>query len=110
MKLLFDQQLSPGLVRRLAEVFPESSHVHVQGFGEAIDGVVWAFARDHGHTIVTKDADFADLAALRGPPPKVVWLRIGNCTTSEIESLLRAQQDAIHGLLADSGAAILSLW
>ena len=34
----------------------------------------WAYARDHGYTIVSKDNDFRQYAFLYGPPPKVLWL------------------------------------
>jgi predicted nuclease of predicted toxin-antitoxin system len=46
---------------------------------------IWAFAGSEGYTIVTKASDFNDLSALRGAPSKVIWVRIGNCTTTEIE-------------------------
>ena len=42
--------------------------------------------------IVSKDEDFHQLSFLHGPPPKVVWVRLGNCTTSDIEHLLRRSQ------------------
>jgi predicted nuclease of predicted toxin-antitoxin system len=50
---------------------------------------IWRFAKDHELTIVTQDPDFADMAALYGPPPKVVWLRCGNQPNSTIESIIR---------------------
>jgi predicted nuclease of predicted toxin-antitoxin system len=49
---------------------------------------IWQFAKQNGFTIVTFDADFFDLSILRGFPPKVVWLRTGNLTTSEIAELI----------------------
>ncbi len=39
--------------------------------------------------LVTKDEDFHRLSVLQGAPPKVVWIRIGNCTTAQIARLLR---------------------
>ena len=59
--------------------------------------------------IVSKDADFADLAAFWGPPPKVILLRVGNCTTSEIESILRREHAAIVALHDDPQIALLRL-
>jgi predicted nuclease of predicted toxin-antitoxin system len=45
---------------------------------------IWQLARDHGCLLVTKDEDFRRLSELRGAPPKVVWLRVGNCTTRDL--------------------------
>lgn len=37
MKLLFDQNLSPRLVDRLADLYPHAAHVDILGLGEADD-------------------------------------------------------------------------
>lgn len=69
MKLLFDHNLSPQLVSRLRDCFPNSSHVFPLGLATASDLVVWTYARNEGFTIVTKDADFNDAAILHGVNP-----------------------------------------
>jgi predicted nuclease of predicted toxin-antitoxin system len=89
MRLLLDENLSPRLVRDLADLFPGSIHVHECGLGESADSQVWDFAREKSLTILSKDSDFCELSALRGSPPKVIWLHIGNCSTAEMEALLR---------------------
>ena len=109
MKLLFDHQLSPRLVQRLVDLFPESSHVLSLGLDRAADSVVWEFAGANGFTIATKDSDFSDLSMLHGYPPKVVWIRIGNCTTGQIEALLRRHQQAIRQLETDADAGLLMI-
>jgi predicted nuclease of predicted toxin-antitoxin system len=81
MRLLFDEQLSEQLPRLLAGAFPESLHVRQLGAGGASDEVVWRLAAERGCLLVTKDEDFHRLSVLQGPPPKVIWLRVGNCTT-----------------------------
>ncbi|MGM0575655.1 MAG: DUF5615 family PIN-like protein [Myxococcota bacterium] len=91
MKLLFDQNLSPRLVRALEEVFPGSDHVRNVGLGAADDETIWRHAADNGFAIVSKDADFHQMSFLYGPPPKVVWLRVGNCSTDAFEARLRAR-------------------
>jgi len=85
VKLLFDQNLSPKLVKRLADLYPESSHVYVVGIERASDNETRDYARREGFVIVTKDSDFSDLCVLLGFPPKVIWIRRGNCTTDAIE-------------------------
>jgi predicted nuclease of predicted toxin-antitoxin system len=89
LKLLLDENLSPLLAQRVDDLFPGSTQVELCGLLSAPDESVWNFAREHGFVIVTKDSDFSELSILRGSPPKVIWLRIGNCTTSRAENALR---------------------
>jgi len=110
VKLLFDQNLSPKLVKRLADLYPNSDHLDLLGLGAAEDTLVWEHAKDNGFVVVTKDADFADLSVLRGFPPKVVWIRRGNCSTTDIEDLLRDHNSEIEDLAADSTSGILTLF
>jgi len=79
--LLFDQNLSPRLVTRLTDVYPNSLHVDTLGLGTSSDRDVWEYARLNAFIIVTKDADFSELSVLLGTPPKVIWIRRGNCYT-----------------------------
>lgn len=110
MKLLFDNQISPRLVNRLTELFPGSNHVYTVGLGEADDRDIWEYARTHHFIIVAKDSDFNDLSVLYGFPPKVVWLRMGNCTTTSIETALRNHKENIEMLDIDRNAGILTLY
>ena len=89
MRLLFDQNLSPHLYETLRDLYPESLHVRSVGLESASDYVVWQYARDNRLTIVSKDSDFRQLSFTLGYPPKVIWIRRGNCSTTEIESILR---------------------
>jgi predicted nuclease of predicted toxin-antitoxin system len=36
---------------------------------------IWDYAKSHLYVIVTQYVDFANLVALYGPPPKVIWIR-----------------------------------
>jgi len=89
MKLLFDENLSPRLVEMLADVYPDSAQVDRVGLGSASDAVVWEYAKAQGFVIVSKDSDYQELSTIKGHPPKFIWLRRGNCSTRQIESLLR---------------------
>lgn len=96
MRLLFDQSLLRKLVARLADVFPDSSHVFEVGLSEASDLVDWSEAqRREECAIVSKDSDFNEMLLLRGCPPYVVWTRRRNCSTDEIESLIRSRKSQI---------------
>jgi predicted nuclease of predicted toxin-antitoxin system len=109
VKLLFDQNVSPRLVGRLAELYPGSTHVRDVGLERADDSTVWQYAADEGFMIVSKDADFHQRSLVFGPPPKVVWVRLGNCRTEDIERLLRDRVGAIRDFAADPEAAFLAL-
>jgi predicted nuclease of predicted toxin-antitoxin system len=110
MKLLFDHNLSPQLVNRLRDCFPTASHVALIGLANASDLAVWTYAQNEGFSIVTKDADFNDVAILRGFPPKIIWIRLGNCTTKEIEETLRRHQVEIAEFVDDSRSAVLEIF
>jgi predicted nuclease of predicted toxin-antitoxin system len=109
MKLLFDQNVSPRLVRRLADIYPDSLHVREVGLRDADDAEIWEYAKLHGFTIVSKDWDFQQRSLLYGHPPKFIWLRVGNCPVGVIESLLRKHSVAIHTFGLDDKRSHLML-
>jgi len=109
VKLLFDQNLSPRLVQRLSDLYPSSVHVFSIGLDQASDGEVWNYARQSGFTLVTQDADFSEMSEVLGYPPKVIWIRRGNCSTNQIESILRRHSEAIARLDEDATAGILTV-
>lgn len=109
MKLLFDQNLSPRLVGLLAAEFPGSAHVRDIGMAAAPDPAVWAHAAAGGFTVVSKDTDFQQRALLYGHPPKVVWVRLGNCSTAAVAALLRFRLADVQAFVADPAASFLAL-
>ncbi len=109
MKLLFDHHLSRKLVARVADLFPQSSHVTFHGLDRAEDLAIWSFARNGDYLIVTKDSDFNDLVTLRGAPPKIIWIRVGNCTTMTIESIIRRNYRSIETFAQDATSVILEI-
>ena len=108
MKLLLDENLSPRLPRVLGDLFPDSLHVEDAGLDESADEIIRRYAVEHGLAIVTKDAEFAEHCLVKGAPPKVVWIRRGNCSTATVESLLRVHRDEIDEL-GKSDAPLLRL-
>ncbi|MDJ1181694.1 DUF5615 family PIN-like protein [Roseofilum casamattae] len=110
MMLLFDQNLSPRLVNRLADIYPDSMHVDLLGLASVPDREVWDYASLHNDLIVTKDADFSELSILLGFPPKVIWIRRGNCSTGDLEQLLRDNYDAVVSLSQETNVGILTLF
>ena len=109
MKLLFDENLSRRLVARLADLFPESSHVALEGLLQNPDIVVWEYAKARGFAIVTADADFYELSTTFGPPPKVIWLRGCDYPTGIAEALIRQQAIRIAEFLQNEDQGVLVL-
>ena len=99
MNLLFDQNISFRIVKPLKIVYPGARHV--SEIGLKTDMQIWDFAKENRHTIVTFDSDFYDLMALRGHPPKIIWLRIGNTTTRNLTKLFEHHFDIIKSFLTD---------
>lgn len=109
MKLLFDQNLSYRLVSLLAIEYPGSVHARDVGLSTADDQRVWEYAAARGFAIVSKDTDFQPRALLYGHPPKVVWIRRGNCTSADVAMLLRSRRDELLVFEADADSAFLVL-
>jgi predicted nuclease of predicted toxin-antitoxin system len=109
MRMLFDQNLSHRLVAALVAEFPGLRHVRDVGFTSASDSVVWKYAATQGCVIVSKDTDFQQRALLFGQPPKVIWVRLGNCTTEDVAALLRSRVSDIPSFEADPLASFLVL-
>jgi len=109
VRLLFAQNLSPHLVRLLANLYPDSVHVHELGLDAAPDTELWTYAAAQGFTIVSKDADFHERSLLLGHPPKVIWIRLGNCSVNESAALLRDRSVVVRHFHEDPDAAFLAL-
>jgi len=110
LKLLFDQNLSRKLPAQLGDIYPESRHVIDLGLSQASDSDIWQYAKENDLSLVSKDTDFQQRSLLYGSPPKFIWLRVGNCSTAHIESLLRRSSPIIHTFLRDSTESHLILY
>lgn len=109
MKLLLDQNLSRRLLPELEVYFPGSTQVALCGLDTATDTALWDFARAQGFTIMTKDADFLELALVRGFPPKVVLLNLGNVSNRCVREILLEQAPQIRNFLESGAQGILEI-
>jgi predicted nuclease of predicted toxin-antitoxin system len=107
--LLFDENLAVRLVAELTDLYPGCTHIAEQGLTGGSDRAIWQHARDHGLIIVSKDEDFQRLSVLYGIPPKVIWIRLGNCSTADIARLLSERRNEIGRFADDEEAAFLAL-
>jgi predicted nuclease of predicted toxin-antitoxin system len=109
VKLLLDENLSPRLIEQLSDLYPGSAHVHQCGLASTDDAAIWEFAKSNGFTIVSKDSDFQERSILSGSPPKLIWVRARNCTTAEVESLLRSALSAVTRFVQEDEETCLIL-
>lgn len=109
MKLLLDQNISQRLLPDLCGEFPDSSQVRLLGLDRATDIEIWDFARREDFSIVTKDADFLELSMLRGSPPKVIWLNIGNVPNALVRSTLLRHRSTIADFLNNDADGVLEI-
>ena len=109
MKLLFDENLSPVLPELLADRFPESRHVRDCGLKGCSDDHIWSFAKENGFVVVSKDSDFVQRSLLHGAPPKLVWLRLGNCSRQDVLRLVTRHENAILAMKDSEAETVLVL-
>lgn len=109
MKLLFDENLSYRLIKKLKNVLPESIHVNDAGLSSADDQSIWEYAKKNNFLIISKDIDFHQLSFLYGHPPKIIWLRCGNVSTDDIEKIILQNITKIKDFFLDPLASFLAL-
>lgn len=96
MKLLLDQNISYRISNKIQDIYPGSKQVRDLGIENAKDSQLWSYAKDNDFCIVTFDGDFYEIGLLKGYSPKVIWLRLGNSSTKNIEKILRNNFELIH--------------
>ena len=69
----------------------------------------WRFAKERGFAIVTKDSDFNEILVLKGLPPKVVWIRMGNCRVSHMEKLIRSKFIVLREFFHNRGSGLMEV-
>ncbi len=101
MKLLFDQNISFRLVKKLKDIFSNAKQVRELGLENSTDSEIFDYAKKNDYSIVTFDSDFCDLNIIRGFPPKIIWIRTGNTTTKNLELIIRGKSETIKTFLKE---------
>jgi predicted nuclease of predicted toxin-antitoxin system len=109
VKALIDQNLSFRLVDVLLPRFSGSCHVRDVGLAGEDDERIWRFARDEEFCILTKDNDFLARALVRGHPPQVIQVCLGNASTRQIAAVLRTRADDIERFVAANAESVFLL-
>lgn len=109
MKFVVDNQLPRALARLLVELGHDAVHVLDIELGQSDDRAIWAYATEHGYAVISKDADFADLALLDPHRVQVIWVRIGNCRRSVLLEVFKSALETIERKL-DGGETLIELY
>lgn len=109
MRLLFDQNISFKVAKRIQDVFPGAKHLSDLRIEHYQDMEIWKYAKEENYCIVTFDSDFIDISTLKGFPPKIIWLRIGNTSTDNIVERLRKESGTIIDFISSHDEAFLEI-
>ena len=110
MRFLVDAQLPPRLAVWLAARGHDALHVGTLPDGLRLqDAAIWLKAASDDRIIVSKDKDFLDLAAVRGTPPLVLHLALGNCSTSGLLEQLEVAWTCVSDELASPDAGVVMI-
>ncbi|MDQ2818181.1 MAG: DUF5615 family PIN-like protein [Candidatus Eremiobacteraeota bacterium] len=107
MSLLLDENISRHLLDVLKASFPAAEHVTLIGSSESSDAEVWAYAKNKALAILTKDQDFYHRSTTYGFPPKVIWLRCGNCSTKRLQEIVTKRVQTIQIFLTNNQDGLL---
>jgi predicted nuclease of predicted toxin-antitoxin system len=106
---LLDAHLSPELKHLLADLFSVIEHVEDAHLLLKSDTDIWNYALAKDCVIVTKDSDFRNRVKVARKSPKIVWMRVGNCSTERAEKILRTNSEAILSLIQGELPTLLIL-
>jgi len=107
LNFIIDAQLPPQLALWLRQRDYSARSLRELSLQDADDRTVWQLAIQENAVIVTKDEDFAWLAAAK-PGPSVVWVRTGNLINRLLlEQFEKAWPEVYAHLL--SGARVVEL-
>lgn len=110
LKLLFDNNISYRIKKKVIAHFPDAIHLtDTELSASAIDIDIWEWAKYNGYVVVSQDDDFKILSRMRGFPPKVIHLQIGNQSTQFIANLLISSKEEIGAFYESSVDSLLEI-
>jgi predicted nuclease of predicted toxin-antitoxin system len=109
VKLLFDQNISHRIIKLLDADFSACDQIRRLKLENKSDKEIWTFAGQNNFIVVTFDADFYEFSNLYGHPPKIIWLRFGNNTTSGIAQVLIEKKELINDFIKQDEFSCLEL-
>src|ERR1700761_4766510 len=102
MRVLIDQNISHRLIDQIESLFGFLTHVKAIDWLDWNDYDIFMAAREHKFdAIMTLDEDFNKLLLQHGTPPKIIWLKTGNCSTAKLAAIITLHKDLISDFLLD---------
>lgn len=88
MKFLVDTQLPPKLALWLLQKGFKAGHTTDRSNGHLLkDKEIRNLAIENEWIIVTKDSDFEDYFFVKGVPPRILLVTVGNCSNTQLIEL-----------------------
>ncbi|MDR0799101.1 MAG: DUF5615 family PIN-like protein [Dysgonamonadaceae bacterium] len=110
VQLLLDANLSWRSVSILKNHFDNCIHVDNIGLPvPAKDIEIWEYAKSQNLMIVTNDDDFFNIFSIKGFPPKIIMLRMGNQSRKFTEQTLVNMKQAIYDLAVSTSLGVLEV-
>ncbi len=111
MKLLIDQNISYRILRKLKSFPAEIMHVKEVALLDSSDYTIFMYCqKNQFDAILTMDDDFVKLLNLHSPPPKVIWIRTGNCSTEYLAELILNRSASIKTFIEDPEFTLYELF
>ena len=110
MKLLLDENISRRIIPKLQVHYPKSDHVALIDLEHLPDSEIWCYALNNDFTIVTKDSNFEEMSLIKGSPPKVIWIKLGNVSNTVLLSTLIENQTHIESMINQKSTNCLEIW
>jgi predicted nuclease of predicted toxin-antitoxin system len=103
VKFLVDAQLPARLARFLNDVGHDATHTSELSEGNrSPDSEIAKLTDSQGRVVVTKDRDFRDGHLLAGSPQRLLVVRTGNISNSDLLALFEAHLGAMVNALDES--------
>ena len=108
MRILLDQNLSPKLIRKLADILPGLESVYDHDLTGSSDPFIFEWARRREFSaLVSTDRDLVHFAERAGPPPKVIRIEGCDFPSRTIELLPRREAVRVYSFLESNRAVLL---
>lgn len=108
LKFIVDAQLPPALARYLSSQGVDAIHVLDVQMMESSDSMIWDLALRDSLVIITKDEDFQIRASVSRISPRIIWVRIGNCSKKSLINFFEQKWDQIVYEI-NNGAQLIEL-